>query len=426
MEKIVIDGGVPLMGEVSISGAKNAALPILCSAILAQETLIVDNVPNLGDVRTLLDMLKQLGLSFSIEASTEKEGQMVTFHPQVSLQTKADYDLVRKMRASVLVLGPLLGRFGQAIVSLPGGCAIGNRPVDLHLMGLEAMGADIQIDSGYVVARAPKGGLVGTDIRFPIVSVGATENLMMAAVYARGQTRLHNCAVEPEVVNLGEVLKAMGVQIEGLGTATMTIQGTETLKAASVSVIADRIETATYAVAAAITGGDLTLRQCCPAHLTLPLQLLRMMGISVEEGVDWLRVKASGENLRALDIETGVYPDFPTDMQAQFVSLLCLTEGPSSVTEHIFENRFMHVPELQRMGADIHVDGRVAHIASIKEFKGASVMASDLRASASLVLAGLAAEGRTEIQRVYHLNRGYESLVEKLSGCGARISRVQT
>ncbi len=415
MDSIRITGGVPLSGTIAISGAKNAALPLMTCGLLTDERLVLSNVAKLADLATMAELLTQHGIAAEPEGRTLSLGGRIT-------NTEAPYDIVRKMRASILVLGPLLARVGEARVSLPGGCAIGTRPVDLHLKGLEAMGAKIKLDSGYVDASAPQ-GLKGATIVFPFVSVGATENLLMAASLADGVTTLKNAAREPEISDLVRCLIAMGAKIEGIGTDTLVIEGVKTLHGAEHPILPDRIETGTYACAAAITGGDLLLQNARMEDLGAVLHSLTDAGVVITEEQNGFRVtRANG--LHGVDVMTEPFPGFPTDMQAQFMALMAVADGASMITETIFENRFMHVPELNRMGARINVHGSSAIIRGVKKLSGAQVMATDLRASFSLVLAGLAAEGETTISRVYHLDRGYEAVEQKLAACGARIERV--
>lgn len=412
-------GGRPLNGEISVSGAKNAALKLMSAALLTGESLYLENAPNaLRDIRSQSDLLEYLG------CAVKREGRLMALNASTVDNFTAPYDLVRKMRTSILVLGPLLARSGQARVSLPGGCAIGTRPVDLHLKGLEEMGADIRIEEGYINAKAPAGGLRGATIRFPKVSVGATENLMMAATLAKGTTTLVNAAREPEISDLGECLIKMGAKISGLGTDTITIEGAPHLSGARHKILPDRIEAGTYIIAAAMTGGTLRLKNARLEHLTAALGHLSQAGVEVERDGDAVIVSRNGARLRGVDIMTEPYPGFPTDLQAQFMAMLTLAEGAGMVTETIFENRFMHVPELARMGADITVHSHSAIVRGVKKLKGAEVMATDLRASVALVLAGLVAEGATTINRIYHLERGYEDIAGKLSACGADIERI--
>jgi len=416
MDKIVIEGGVPLSGTVAISGAKNAALPILTAALLTDEPLIVENVPHLRDVSTMLNLLMQMGVTTSLD---EKGG--VELRAEKITDPVAPYELVKTMRASVLVLGPLVARLGEARVSLPGGCAIGLRPVDQHLKGLQAMGATIDMEQGYMIARA--GRLKGARICMDLVTVTGTENLMMAATLADGVTIIENAAREPEVPDLAACLTAMGAKISGAGTDVITVEGVEHLHGARHSVMPDRIETGTFLVAAAATGGDVRLTGARPDTLDAVLGKLREMGVSIETGSDWIQVRANGA-MKAVNVRTAPYPAFPTDMQAQFMALNSVAQGASRIIETIFENRFMHVQELQRLGANIEVEGNTAVIKGVAGLNGATVMATDLRASASLVVAGLIAQGKTTIERIYHLDRGYERIEEKLSKLGARIRRV--
>ena len=416
MDKLVIEGGVPLTGSVAISGAKNAALPILTAALLTDEPLLINNVPHLRDVSTMLNLLMQMGVTTSLD---EKGG--VELRAGKITDPVAPYELVKTMRASVLVLGPLVARLGEARVSLPGGCAIGLRPVDQHLKGLQALGATIDMEQGYMIARA--GRLKGTRICLDIVTVTGTENLMMAATLADGVTVIENAAREPEITDLAACLTAMGAKISGAGSDVITIEGVERLHGARYSVMPDRIETGTFLVAAAVTGGDVRLTGARPDTLDAVLDKLREAGVHIETGSDWIHVKANGA-LKAVNVRTAPYPAFPTDMQAQFMALNTVAEGASRIVETIFENRFMHVQEMQRLGADIAVEGNTAVIQGVAGLNGATVMATDLRASASLVIAGLAARGETTVERIYHLDRGYERIEEKLSKLGARIRRV--
>ncbi len=421
MDKIRVGGGNRLNGTIEISGAKNAALPLMCACLLSAEPLRLTNVPTgLQDIKTLRQVLESLGVAIA----TNDDGAMIMQATQIS-DTHADYELVRKMRASILVMGPLVARTGTATVSLPGGCAIGTRPIDLHIMGLEAMGAKIELDGGYVHAKAP-GGLKGAEITFPKVSVGATENIMMAATLAKGETKLYNAAKEPEIVDLAECLIAMGADISGHGTDTITIRGVEKLHDALHPVVPDRIETGTFMIAVALTGGSLTLKRARLEHLKALVGPLKAAGVHIEDSADGsgVIVSRNGTPLKGTDIMTEPYPGFPTDMQAQFMTMLTQCEGAGMVTETIFENRFMHVPELCRMGANITVHNGSAIVRGVKRLKGAEVMATDLRASVALVLAGLVADGDTYVNRIYHLDRGYERLVEKLSAVGADIERI--
>jgi UDP-N-acetylglucosamine 1-carboxyvinyltransferase len=416
MEKIIIEGGHRLEGTVAVSGAKNAALPILVSALLSDGTNIFDNVPDLKDVRTIKKLLTDLG------AKVETSGSVVKVDAAGLNSQEAPYDLVRTMRASVLVLGPLLARLGRARVSLPGGCAIGARPINLHLKGLEELGAVISLNEGYIEAQASS--LKGAEIYFDIVTVTGTENLMMAAVFAEGLTTLRNAAREPEVLALAEVLNQMGAQITGAGTPVIKIRGVKTLKPTSFSIIPDRIETGTFMIAAGVTGGDIKINSCDPNHSRAIINKLRQTGMTIEQEADGLRV-IGAETISSSDVKTLPYPGFPTDMQAQFMVLMCFADGLSVISETIFENRFIHVSELQRMGADITVSGNTAVVKGGQGLTGAPVMATDLRASASLILAGLAAEGTTEVSRVYHIDRGYESIEKKLSQLGGKLERVK-
>src|SRR5262249_47110198 len=427
MDRIRIRGGRRLEGEIQISGAKNAALPLMAAALLTPEPLRLTNVPDLVDIATMANLLRQLGASVSVAApaaGTVSTERAMRLEAARITDTTAPYDLVRKMRASVLVLGPLVARCGEAKVSLPGGCAIGTRPVDLHLKGLAQLGAEIELRDGYVSARAEK-GLVGGRIVFPNVSVGATENLMMAATLARGETEIVNAAREPEVVDLAHCLTAMGADIGGIGTDTLHIRGVERLHGAEHAVIADRIETGTYAMAAAITDGDIELIGARLDQLEAVIQTLTQARVAVAPTARGLRVGRTNGELAGVDVMTEPFPGFPTDLQAQFMALMTAASGAAMITETIFENRFMHVPELCRMGASINVHGASAMVRGVKRLTGAPVMATDLRASVSLVLAGLAADGDTILNRVYHLDRGYERLVEKLGACGAEIERLK-
>lgn len=424
MDQIVIHGGRRLEGAIRISGAKNAALPLMAASLLTADTLRLSNVPHLADISTMARLLAQHGVELHLngEATNGGGGGVLDLRAETISSFVAPYDLVRKMRASVLVLGPLLARVGEAKVSLPGGCAIGTRPVDLHLDGLERLGAEIVLEEGYIHASAPQ-GLTGAKIVFPKVSVGATEDLLMAACLAKGETQLLNAAREPEVVDLGECLIKMGAQIQGLGSDRLIIQGVEKLHGAEHAVVPDRIETGTYAMAAAITGGELELVGGRADHLSAVIDVLREAGVSVEETGRGLKVRRANGPVRGVDVMTEPYPGFPTDLQAQVMALMSTAEGAAMITESIFENRFMHVPELARMGANVNVHGASAMVRGQPRLTGAEVMATDLRASVSLVLAGLAAEGETVLNRVYHLDRGYEQLEQKLAACGADISR---
>ena len=424
MDKIIIRGGKRLSGIVPVSGAKNAALTLLPCALLTDEPVTLRNLPRLADIDGFQHLMNQFGISTSIAgARPEDFGRVMTLQATRLTSTVAPYDLVRKMRASILVLGPLLARAGEATVSLPGGCAIGNRPIDLHLKALEAFGATIELAAGYVRAIAPDGGLPGGRYSFPVVSVGATENAVMAAVLARGTSTLHNAAREPEIVDLCNMLVAMGAQIEGIGTSDLTIHGVDRLHGATYMVMPDRIEAGSYACAAAITGGEVTLAGARASDMEATLQALRDAGVHVEETKGGVHVAANGA-LNPVTLSTAPYPGFATDMQAQLMAMLCLAKGSSVLTETIFENRYMHVPELNRMGARIETKGRTAIVHGVERLTGAEVMATDLRASMSLVIAGLAAEGETQVHRLYHLDRGYERLEEKFALLGADVERV--
>jgi UDP-N-acetylglucosamine 1-carboxyvinyltransferase len=424
MDRILIRGGNRLSGNIAISGAKNAALTLMPCALLTDEPLTLRNLPRLADADSFGHLLNELGASTAIEGTRPSDfGRVLTVRASRLTSTVAPYDIVRKMRASILVLGPLLGREGVATVSLPGGCAIGNRPIDLHLKALEAMGAEIELAAGYVKAMAPGGRLPGGNYRFPVVSVGATENALMAAATARGTTVLDNAAREPEIVDLCNLLVAMGASIHGIGTETLTIEGRDRLHGATYAVMPDRIEAGSYACAAAITGGDVVLEGAKADDMRATLDALIEAGVTIEEKANGIRVAADGP-LKPITLSTAPYPGFATDMQAQFMAMLCKADGASVLTETIFENRYMHVPELARMGADITVSGRTAVVRGVDRMVGAPVMATDLRASMSLILAGLVAEGETQVSRIYHLDRGYERLEEKLQGVGADIERV--
>jgi UDP-N-acetylglucosamine 1-carboxyvinyltransferase len=418
MDKIVVEGGVPLRGSVDVSGAKNAALPILAASLLAEGEHRVRNVPDLADVRTLGRLLGHMGCMMERAGGTRSASIRVP----AKVLPEAPYELVKTMRASVVVLGPLVARWGRARVSLPGGCAIGARPIDQHLKGLAALGAEIRLEHGYVEAIAPAGGLKGAIFTFDGQTVTGTENVMMAAALARGRTVLRNCAREPEVVDLAQALVRMGARIEGAGTDELHIDGVEVLAPLDHTVIPDRIEAGTFLVAGALPGGDVTVNGCVASHLEALVEKLRAVGAEVREVPGGVRVIGDGRP-RPVDVRTAPHPGFPTDMQAQLMVLLCLAQGSSKITETVFENRFMHVQELQRLGADIQVDGKSAIVKGVPSLSGAPVMASDLRASAALVLAGLAAQGTTEIHRVYHLDRGYERIEQKLAPLGARIRR---
>ena len=419
MDKLLIRGGRRLEGEVAISGAKNAALPELCAALLTAEPVTLTNVPRLQDVSTTLKLLRNMGTKAE---RSETQPDTVRIDASQVTSPKAPYDLVKTMRASILVLGPLLARFGEATVSLPGGCAIGSRPVDQHIKGLQAMGAQISVEHGYIIARALR--LKGARITTDMVTVTGTENLLMAATLAEGETVLENAAQEPEIPDLAEMLIRMGAKIEGHGTRRIRIQGVDRLSGATHHIVPDRIETGTFLCAAAAAGGDVVLRRARAGHLDAVIEKLREAGIGIESGADWIRVK-SHQRPRAVSFRTSEYPAFPTDMQAQFMALNCIAEGTSRVTETIFENRFMHVNELVRMGAKIEVDGHTAVVQGVRKLSGAIVMATDLRASASLVIGGLVADGETLIDRIYHLDRGYDQMEAKLRGIGADIERVK-
>ncbi|MBM3556368.1 MAG: UDP-N-acetylglucosamine 1-carboxyvinyltransferase [Alphaproteobacteria bacterium] len=420
MDRIRIVGGRPLQGEIPISGAKNAALPLMVASLLTDEPLRLTNLPDLADIRTLARLLGELGVE-----SKGENGQGLALRTARSDLTTAPYDLVRKMRASVLVLGPLVARAGKAKVSLPGGCAIGTRPVDLHLDALARLGAKLELVDGYVEATAPPGGLKGATITFPKVSVGATENLLMAATLAKGRTVIENAAREPEIADLAHCLNAMGAQIEGIGGERLVIQGVDRLHGTDYAVLPDRIETSTYALACAVAGGSVELVGARGDHLAAVIDAIRATGVTVIETDRGLRVARHVSRPVGVDVMTQPFPGFPTDVQAQIMALMAIADGASMVTETVFENRFMHVPELMRMGARITVHGASAIVRGVSKLRGAPVMATDLRASVCLVLAGLAAEGETMVNRVYHLDRGYERLEEKLSAVGARIERVK-
>ena len=426
MDRIRIRGGRPLEGKIPIGGAKNAALPLMTASLLTEETLVLKNLPRLADITTLSHLLVQHGASITMNGAEPggAHGHVLELTARRIASTTAPYDLVRKMRASVLVLGPLLARCGQARVSLPGGCAIGTRPVDLHLKGLERLGAVVELRQGYIEASAPK-GLTGAEVVFPIVSVGATENLMMAAALAQGETTLVNAAREPEIVDLARCLTAMGADIEGAGSDCIRIRGVKRLCGARHSVIPDRIETGTYMMAAAITGGAVELVGAVLASVAAVGRALEGAGVEVSETPHGIHVRRRNGRLAGVDVMTEPFPGFPTDLQAQMMAVMTTAEGAAMITETIFENRFMHVPELCRMGANINVHGASAMVRGVPRLTGAPVMATDLRASVSLVIAGLAAEGETMVNRVYHLDRGFERLEEKLSGCGASIQRIR-
>ena len=427
MDAIRIVGGAKLNGVIPISGAKNAALPLMIASLLTDEELILENLPRLRDVQQLQQILSNHGVSYMIEGKRPGQdtmaGQVVHLQAKDIIDTRAPYDLVSKMRASFWVIGPLLARMGQCEVSLPGGCAIGTRPVDFFIDGLTAMGADIDIDKGYVVAKAPD-GLKGGEFTFPRISVGATHVLMMAASLAKGTMVLKNAAREPEVVDLANCLIAMGAKISGAGTDTITIDGVEKLHGARHSVLPDRIETGTYAMAVAMTGGDVLLKGARADLLQAALDILAETGTTVETTSEGIRISRNGTPLKAVSAKTDPFPGFPTDLQAQFMALMTMAEGTSTITETIFENRFMHVQELARLGAKISLDGQEAHVTGVDKLTGAQVMATDLRASVSLVIAGLVADGETKVNRVYHLDRGFERLEDKLAACGATVERI--
>ncbi|MEN9706378.1 MAG: hypothetical protein RLZZ393_2257 [Pseudomonadota bacterium] len=417
MDKLQITGGRPLEGEVRISGAKNAALPILAATLLADGPVTISNVPHLQDVTTMIELLGRMGVSVTIDEKLRIEVDPTTIREQF-----APYELVKTMRASILVLGPLVARYGNADVSLPGGCAIGARPVNIHVAGLQAMGADIHIENGYIKARADR--LKGARLVLDTVTVTGTENLMMAAVLADGETVIENAAREPEVVDLANFLVAMGAKIRGAGTDRIVVEGVERLHGCHHEVMPDRIETGTFLVAAAITAGQVRVKNTCPEHLDAVLLKLQEAGAKLAQGDNWIELDMRGRRPTAIDVRTAPYPAFPTDMQAQFAALDAVADGVGTIIETVFENRFMHMLEMRRMGAEIRLEGNTAIIKGVPKLMAAPVMATDLRASASLVLAGLVAEGQTTIERIYHIDRGYESIEEKLSGLGAQIRRV--
>ncbi|MGJ8623250.1 MAG: UDP-N-acetylglucosamine 1-carboxyvinyltransferase [Yoonia sp.] len=419
MDSIIVTGGTPLSGQIAIAGAKNAALTLMPATLLSEEPLTLTNAPRLSDIATMTALLQSLG----VEVTSMQDGKVQVLSSHAMTSTTADYEIVRKMRASNLVLGPLLARHHTAVVSLPGGCAIGARPMDIHVTALEAMGATIELKEGYLHASA-KGGLKGARVPLRFASVGATENVLMAATLAKGTTIIENAAREPEIVDLAQCLRRMGAQIEGEGTSTITIQGVDRLGAATHPVVTDRIELGTYMLAPVFAGGEV---ECLGGRLDLVgsfVEKLDAAGVDVTETPNGLKVKRRTDRASAVDVTTEVFPGFPTDLQAQMMAMLCTAEGTSVLEEKIFENRFMHAPELIRMGADIEVHGGVATVHGVKRLKGAPVMATDLRASVSLILAGLAAEGETTVSRIYHLDRGYEHIEEKLGGVGAKIERV--
>ncbi|HET6588516.1 MAG TPA: UDP-N-acetylglucosamine 1-carboxyvinyltransferase [Oleiagrimonas sp.] len=417
MAKIVISGGRPLEGDVSISGAKNAVLPILAATLLADEPVSIGNVPHLHDVTTTMELLGGMGVQLVLD-----ERMKIHIDPRTADRYFAPYELVKTMRASILVLGPLVARFGQAEVSLPGGCQIGSRPVDQHIRGLQALGAQVDVENGYIKARAKR--LKGARVVMDMVTVTGTENIMMAATLAEGTTIIENAAQEPEVVDLAHCLNAMGAQIEGEGTNTLVIHGVERLHGCHYDVLPDRIETGTFLIAGAITGGRVRARNARPSTLEAVLSKLEETGAHITTGEDWIELDMRGHRPRAINLTTAPYPAFPTDMQAQFTALNCVSEGVGVVTETVFENRFMHVHELQRLGADIRLEGNTAIVQGVSQMSGAPIMATDLRASACLVLAGLVADGDTSVDRVYHIDRGYENIEEKLGGLGANIRRL--
>ncbi|STY80691.1 UDP-N-acetylglucosamine 1-carboxyvinyltransferase [Moraxella catarrhalis] len=419
MDKFKIIGASRIVGEVTISGSKNAALPLLAAMLLPNGETVLHNVPTLKDTATLIELIAGTGVKIY------KEGNTVTADASAVTDYYAPYELVRTMRASILVLGPLLARFGEAEVSLPGGCSIGSRPVDQHLKALEALGATIEVENGYVKARAPAGGrLIGCDFSFDMVTVGGTENIIMAATLALGTTRLENCATEPEVVDLANMLVAMGAKISGIGTTTMVIEGVESLHGCEYSVIADRIETGSYLAGALMSRGDVLALNTSAEFLHPVLKKFEAMGATITTGHNWIRAVMTTRP-KAVDIRTQVHPGFPTDMQAQLMAVCCLAEGTSTIIENIFENRFMHVPELQRMGANIRIDGHTAIVEGIEKFMPAPVMATDLRASMSLVMAAACAEGESVIDRIYHIDRGYDDVENKLRGLGVNIERIK-
>jgi len=417
MEKLLIKGGTPLKGEVSISGAKNAALPILAATLLAETPIRINNVPHLQDVTIMMSLLGSMGVELVVGEKLEIEVNSNNVH-----KFTAPYELVKTMRASILVLGPMLARFGEAIVSLPGGCAIGARPVNLHILGLRAMGADIHVENGYIIAKANR--LKGTKFRMDVVSVTGTENLMMAATLAEGVTIIENAACEPEVVDLANCLNSMGAKIQGAGTETLYIEGVDSLSGTQYSVLPDRIETGTYLVGATMTGGQIKVKNTAPELLEAVLSKLRKAGANITLGDDWISLDMRGRRPKSVSIYTSPYPAFPTDMQAQFTALNTIADGVATLTETIFENRFMHALELQRMGANIRLNGNTAIVTGVERLQAAPVMATDLRASASLVLAGLVAEGETIVDRIYHIDRGYERIEEKLTQLNAEIHRL--
>lgn len=421
MDRILVTGNGPVSGQIEIAGAKNACLTLMPACLLSEEPLTLTNAPRLSDIKTMTELLQSLGA----EVSALSDGKVIAMSCHGEINHIAEYDIVRKMRASNLVLGPLLARLGKAVVSLPGGCAIGARPMDIHTDALEKMGATIELKDGYLHAEAPAGGLQGAEITFPFASVGATENILMAATLAKGTTRIHNAAREPEIVDLADCLRRMGAQIEGDGTGTITIEGVDRLGGATHQVVTDRIELGTYMLTPAICGGEV---ECLGGRIGLVssfVEKLNEAGVDVTETERGLKVARKNGRIQAVDVTTEPFPGFPTDLQAQMMALLCTAEGKSTLEETIFENRFMHAPELMRMGAKIDVHGGTAVVEGVKRLKGAPVMATDLRASVSLILAGMAAEGETVVSRVYHLDRGYEKVVRKLSGIGAKVERIK-
>lgn len=426
MDAIKIKGGKPLNGKISISGSKNAALPIMAASLLTSDTLVLSNIPNLSDMVTMNQLLMNHGVEFSIDGSSVKEsqsGRTILFNASEINNLIAPYDIVRKMRASFLVLGPLLARYGHIKVSLPGGCAIGNRPVNLHLYAMEQLGAKITLEDGYINAEAPN-GLKGGHINFDVISVGATENAIMAATLADGETIITNAAMEPEIIDLCHCLMVMGAKIEGIGTTALKITGVKKLHGGHHAIMADRIEAGTYAVASAVTDGELELTGVNLSLFDNIISKFEQAGVVVEPTKNGVKVYREGANIRAIELSTQAYPGFATDMQAQFMMMMTIADGVSLITENIWENRFMHVPELNRMGSNITIHGNCATVKGVKELYSANVMASDLRASVSLILAGLVAKGETYVHRIYHLDRGYESVEQKLFACGAEIYRV--
>lgn len=430
MARIRLTGGNELNGVIPISGAKNAALPLMIASLLTEESLVLNNVPRLADVEQLERILENHGVDIAVHgrraADNDVAGQRIEFTAATIVDTCAPYELVSTMRASFWVIGPLLARMHEARVSLPGGCAIGTRPVDFFLHGLRELGAEISIDEGYVVAKAPEGGLIGNRVVLPKVSVGATHTILMAATLARGTTIIENAAMEPEISNVADCLVAMGAKITGIGTRTLTIEGVERLHGATIDVVPDRIEAGTFAMAVAMTGGNVLLQGARAEHLQAALDVLEQNGVSIEVEPKGIRVRrdGNGKGLRAVDVEIDTFPGFPTDLQAQYMALMTRSTGVANIRETIFENRFMHVAELARFGADIKVDGQLARVEGVPQLRGAQVMATDLRASVSLVIAGLVADGETVVSRIYHLDRGFERLEEKLRRCGADIERL--